>query len=274
MRQHKAQTETGLSRLPHRYTGLSANILKEAPDAAVFLALSEQLSRSLAVSSPWFASHVTITLLLSGAIGDACGSVLRLPAEVVCKRLQTGSTARWQHALEDTSFDSWMASWATIVARDVPMGGLQIAAYQEARHAVGQTSAVSDGSFLGDFLPAFAHSLPVSSLDVLAGVLAGAIAGALTTPLDVLVTHVSTASCEEEGSASGGSRSALQLSLDLVKEQGPLTLLRGLGYRTCYYAPLVGCFFGLYAFYACLANAATHPALSADSPIPRSNHDH
>jgi len=34
--------------------------------------------------------------------------------------------------------------------------------------------------------------------------------------------------------------------MDLIREQGPLTLTRGLGYRTLYYAPLVGIFFGLY----------------------------
>ena len=40
------------------YTGLPANVLKEAPDAAVFLMVSEELSRTLAYSSPWFASHL------------------------------------------------------------------------------------------------------------------------------------------------------------------------------------------------------------------------
>ena len=117
------------------YKGLSANVLKEAPDAAVFLALSEELSRHLSVSSPWFASHLTVTLLLSGAIGDACGSVLRLPAEVVCKRLQTGSDC-WQGALADTSWEAWMESWAAIVARDVPLGALQIAIYASGRQAI------------------------------------------------------------------------------------------------------------------------------------------
>jgi hypothetical protein len=105
------------------YAGLPANVLKEAPDAAVFLALSEELSRSL-TSSPWFASHLTITLLLSGAVGDACGSILRLPAEVLCKRLQAApaghTSAGWHTALVDTSTESWMASWSAILVRDVP----------------------------------------------------------------------------------------------------------------------------------------------------------
>ena len=114
------------------YTGCGANVLKEAPDAAVFLALSEQLRAALAIN-PWFASHLTFTLLLCGAIGDACGSIFRLPAEVVLRRLQMGTAKDWVDALADTPLDSWKASWAAILYRDVPMGGLQIATYQEAR---------------------------------------------------------------------------------------------------------------------------------------------
>jgi len=64
------------------WRGVEMNVLKEAPDAAVFLALSEQLSQSLACHSPWCASHLTMTLLLAGAVGDAVGSIFRLPAEV------------------------------------------------------------------------------------------------------------------------------------------------------------------------------------------------
>ena len=44
------------------YSGLGANVLKEAPDAAVYLAVCEQLSHSL-VANPWFASHWGFTLV-------------------------------------------------------------------------------------------------------------------------------------------------------------------------------------------------------------------
>ena len=308
------------------YSGIGANVLKEAPDAAVFLALSEEVSRSLSMSSPWFATHVTITLLLSGAIGDACGSVLRLPAEVVCKKLQTGTGggngAGWQGALAETSWDSWMASWAAIVARDVPMGGLQIAAYQQTRllvqearssaaatHAAAAAAAASaleqpplelpavDGleesglvplvltygdsgrldlghlgspgtsllgeigtsldevlSSIGSSLTETSALMPDSMSDVAAGVCAGAVAAALTTPLDVLVTHVSTT--ESTASPDGVQRGALQRGIDLVRDQGALTLTRGLGYRTLYYAPLVGCFFGFYEHFRHLLEGA------------------
>jgi len=227
------------------YRGVSMNVLKEAPDTAVFLAISDTLSHSLTLSNPFFASHVTLTLLLSGAVGDAVGSIFRLPAEVLCKRLQTStSSAGWAEHLADTSSESWMTAWSAILYRDVPMGGLQIAVFYNAR------------SFLGDA----ADSLtPDSFSDCIAGVLAGACAAALTTPFDVLVTKVATANAPvdalegSEGGAGSTPRSMgeivaepLNIGLRLVQEEGPMSLIRGMGCRTLYYAPTVGCFFGLY----------------------------
>ena len=38
------------------------------------------------------------------------------------------------------------------------------------------------------------------------------------------------------------------MGAELVREQGVLTLTRGMGLRVLYYAPLVGVFFGLYEY--------------------------
>ena len=105
------------------YTGLGSNILKEAPDAAVYLALYQCLSQA----------------------GDAAGSVLRLPAEVACKRLQTGVAAGGDalQALGDVPRSDWLASWAAILARDVPLGGLQVAIYAEAQHSLHTTASAA-----------------------------------------------------------------------------------------------------------------------------------
>ena len=172
------------------------------------------------------------------------GSIFRLPAEVLCKRLQTDSAIGWSDALSGTSKASWIAAWEAIVYRDVPFGGLQIAAYREARLAIGAS------------LTAIGASLPDSASDCLAGLLAGACAAALTTPLDVLVTHVTTADEHTEGeegevgegaTRSGGRRrSPLAVGATLVREQGVLSLTRGIGHRTVYYAWVCAAFFGLY----------------------------
>ena len=222
-------------RLSGLYRGVGENVLKEAPDTAVFLAISEQLTQSLAYSSPFFATHLTLTLLLSGAVGDAAGSVFRLPAEVLCKRLQTSSAAGWTEALAGTNRESWMSAWVAILYRDVPMGGLQIATYREAH------------TLLGSLKAGVADSLPDSFSDVTAGLLAGACAAALTTPLDVLVTHAATTQPDE---ADGGHMpNAMEICQRLVKEDGPMSLVRGIRWRTLYYAQTVAVFFGLYEYF-------------------------
>jgi len=212
---------------------LGANVLKEAPDAAIYLAICEQLSHTL-VSNTWFASHLGFTFFVTGAIGDAAGTIVRLPAEVACKRLQTGSSTSIPGALADVSLQSWLAAWSAILLRDVPLGGLQVACYRECHDWVHE-------------LTSMLSTAPDVLSDVLAGMLAGAIAAAITTPLDVIVTHMATSHAD-----SKPGYGALQVGAELVREQGLMTLTRGMGLRVLYFAPLVGCFFGLYEYFRSL----------------------
>ena len=48
----------------------------------MYLALYESFSQTLLLHD-WWASHWLLTVIVAGALGDACGSVLRLPAEMV-----------------------------------------------------------------------------------------------------------------------------------------------------------------------------------------------
>lgn len=98
-----------------------------------------------------------------------------------------------------------------------------------------------------EFFHAVSDATPEALTDVAAGIIAGAAAAALTTPLDVLVTHTLTTSGDADGRGSLLSRAR-----DLVHEQGPATLMRGIGLRTMYYAPQVGLFFGFYEFFRTL----------------------
>jgi len=91
----------------------------------VYLALYEMLSRTLlAEPSSWWSAHLLCTWMFAGAVGDAAGSVLRVPAEIVCKRSQTGCSGVFD-VLAETSRETWLACWAAVLSRDVPMGGLQ-----------------------------------------------------------------------------------------------------------------------------------------------------
>ena len=70
----------------------------------MYLALYESFSQTLLLHE-WWASHWLLTVVVAGALGDACGSVLRLPAEMV--RGSRGvvvaccaSPLRWHGAVE------------------------------------------------------------------------------------------------------------------------------------------------------------------------------
>lgn len=236
------------------YTGFLANVAKEAPDAAVYLALYESFSQTLLLNE-WWASHWLLTVIVAGALGDACGSVLRLPAEVVAKRLQTGASPSVRDALLEQSLAEWLSAWGAILARDVPMGGLQVAFFEtfryamQAMHAAAPDAAADVAAGAASVAAASAASFAAPDVvtDICAGALAGALAAAFTTPLDVLVTHILTTECAVL--PDGTRQSALCRARLLVEEQGALTLTRGLGLRTLYYAPLVGLFFGLYEYF-------------------------
>jgi solute carrier family 25 (mitochondrial S-adenosylmethionine transporter), member 26 len=133
---------------------------------------------------------------VTGAIGDAVGTIFRLPAEVACKRLQTGSGSSSGGILSTLAAvpgQSWLVAWSAILLRDVPLGGLQVACYQECHQ-------------WSHDMVATLSSTPEMLSDVLAGVLAGAVAAALTTPLDVIVTQTSTRTASD-----GPAPSALQV---------------------------------------------------------------
>jgi hypothetical protein len=122
-------------------------------------------------------------------------------------------------------------------------------------------------------------SVPDVWSDCTAGLVAGALAAALTTPFDVLVTHTATAHADgssrskrsrgSSSSSGGGDGSSstrpndasdaeerfalwdtivepLRVGARLVECEGPRSLVKGMGMRTLYYAPTVGCFFALY----------------------------
>lgn len=225
------------------YTGFLANVAKEAPDAAVYLALYQSFSQTLLLHE-WWASHWLLTVIVAGALGDACGTVLRVPAEMVAKRLQTGASPSVRDALLEQSCSEWLSAWAAILARDVPMGGLQVAFFETLRSTA---SSPAVASWLGSASDTVTTAAPGVATDICAGALAGALAAAFTTPLDVLVTHTLTS--HGAVNADGSQPNALCRARALVEEQGALTLTRGLGLRTLYYAPLVGAWFALYEYF-------------------------
>lgn len=218
---------TGLRGL---YTGVWSNVAKEAPNAAIYLGCYEIFKVAL-MGTP-LGQFPLAVFCLAGMLGDAIGSVVRVPAEVVNKKLQLRLAKDWKTAARESFLtqagrEQTFASWKAVALRDVPYGGLQIAMYEAFR------------------LPLKAL-IPAGLLaDVIAGALAGLIAAFVTTPADVLVTRLSAQApqCYLE---TGKFMGPLSTAKRVIKDDGFMGLWSGAFERGLYYAPLIGVFFACY----------------------------
>lgn len=173
-----------------------------------------------------------VAMCLAGMLGDAVGSVVRVPAEIVNKRLQLQLSPTWRDAvndafLTDAGVQSTISAWAAVLWRDVPYGGLQIALYECVRLSL-MRAGYSGLAF-----------------SVIAGAVAGLFASILTTPADVLVTRLSTQppQCYLE---TKRYMSASATFRRIVRDEGFSALWTGAMHRGLFYMPMIGLFFAAY----------------------------
>jgi len=283
----------GPSPVARLYRGVSSNIFKEAPNAAVYLAVYELLKTAL-LTVPFFATHPLGAFLVAGALGDAVGSVVRVPAELVNKRLQCGLNDTVGGAIRDqflneSGVENTLASWGAVLLRDMPYGAVQIAVYEQIKLAIAASahptvlstlaaaaSSVSAAAAAGGGASTSAASAAAAAAaagsvvatpgildDVLVGAFAGAIAAVLTTPMDVLVTRVAVQAprCDLDTRKYAGVRSVLAR---LLAEEGPSALWSGWLQRGLFYAPLIGLFFTLYEG---TRYTVVHPQVLTDAAV-------
>lgn len=228
LRQGGKREKVGVAGL---YKGVWSNVMKEAPNAAIYLATYEVFKRWLVMLTP-LKMYPLIAMCVAGMLGDAVGSVVRVPAEIVNKRLQLGINDSAEGAireafLEKGGLEGTLAAWEAVLWRDVPYGGLQIAGYEWLR-------MIMAGWGLGGVM-----------LSIVAGGVAGCIAAVLTTPMDVLVTKMSIMrpQCFLETrkymrvGATGGR---------ILKEEGMKGFWVGAGERGLFYMPMIALFFAGY----------------------------
>lgn len=233
------------------YIGLVSNVLKEAPNAAIYLGVYELIKSALLNSevTSFFHDLPLLTFLVAGALGDGIGSLARVPAEMVNKRLQLGVSKDWKEAFRDAFVDpvgreGSLVAWQAVLLRDVPYGGLQIMFYEFGKLVLSRHGDWFWGWF----------AQPGVFEDVMVGAVAGAVAAMLTTPADVLVTKLSTLNRVVGGETS---RTGIGMTAArILQEEGLFGFFKGLWQRGLYYAPMIGLFFALYEFNR---NVISHP---------------
>lgn len=249
----KVRLQTGRSAMPSDkeggflalYDGLLLNLGREAPNAAMLLAIFNFLKRAI---FNWVllllnGSLANVTFLRfaamvpAGAIADAVGSTVRVPFELMNKQVQAGKAKNFSEAF-DVVFSRlgaskfYFASWTAILVRDVPYGTFQLVFFE----------------FFKEFTPLYLEPLGFNlfAQRLVWGFLAGFFAGALTVPVDNISTTVMT----EVSNAKEDDSSVL----DLVKgaasriwaTKGLEGFFVGGAERAIYYAPVACLFFTLY----------------------------
>lgn len=234
------------------YRGVFGNILKEAPNAAIYLGVYEIIKTNLMSNSEFFHDLPLLTFLIAGALGDAVGSIVRVPAEVINKKLQLGMSKDFGGALKEIFLQSsgraslWNA-WGSVLLRDVPFGGIQIMLYE-----LGKDLLQRNISAIPAFIPS--SGLPA---DILVGSIVGAFTAFITTPADVLVTRIAMASGKNDSSVAEEEEEAILVKARnnnsawghveaICKTEGIAGFFSGSIQRAAYYFVLSALFFGLY----------------------------
>ena len=172
--------------------------------------------------------------MISASCGETMACLVRVPAEVIKQRTQTGvlgvggkstSWSNFIYLIQNKSGEGVIRGlyrgWNTTIMREIPFTMIQFPLYEWLKKNWPTTSAKN-------------HSLLKGAI---CGSIAGGIAAALTTPLDVVKTRIMLHK-ERIG--------PFRLMQTIIKEEGAKTLLTGLGPRTMWISAGGAIFLGCY----------------------------
>ena len=183
-------------------------------------------------------------LILAGSLGDAAGSIFRVPSELVYKQIQTEAASTLGGAVELLKSNKdpirlFVISWLAVLLRDMPFAGLQIAFYDVYKNVL---------SFLDEL------GWSSVSQQLLWGALAGGTAAYITTPFDLLTTNImigaqkeSNARPLENKNKSTGIGAIFEREVNTVMVTGGIgAFFQGGFERVLFFAPAGMIFFGCY----------------------------
>lgn len=214
---------------PHVFVkGVAPQVILALPAGAVQFAAFEWAREKLADLAPGDALR-EVRMLLAGAFGATAAATCRVPQEVLKQRVQADVYANAAVALRETlkvdGLRGLYSGWAATLSRDVPWNALSFMF-----HGVGK------GLFrnLQGRDPRNDENLAIAGVS-------GAMAAIVTMPIDVIKTRLMT---QAAGTARyAGIFNTLRV---IVKEEGALTLMKGVVPRICFLGPLAGVTFSVY----------------------------
>lgn len=209
------------------YRGLGSCVVASAPSASLFFVTYDTMKAyTKSKMSPVF-SH-----MLSASCGEIAACLVRVPAEIIKQRTQTGvigvgskstSWSNFLYLIKNKSGEGTLRGlyrgWNTTIMREIPFTMIQFPLYEWLKSKFSEKNNLS------------------LLRGAICGSVAGGIAAAMTTPLDVIKTRIML---------SKERITVLKLISTMVKEEGYKVFLNGIGPRTCWISAGGAIFLGCY----------------------------
>lgn len=208
--------------------GVAPQIVLALPAGAVQFAAFEAAKTRL---KEWLPSDSMreVRTLIAGAFGATVAASCRVPQEVLKQRVQADVYANAAVALRETiradGLRGLYSGWAATLSRDVPWNALSFMF-----HGLGKQA-----------FRAVQHRAPRNDENLAIAGVAGAMAALVTMPIDVVKTRLMT-------QAAGTARYSgiFNTLTTIIREEGAMTLMKGVVPRICFLAPLAGVTFSVY----------------------------
>ena len=220
------------------YKGVGSAIIASAPGASLFFITYDSMKE---YSKPWIQQFngmqnreqlcETLSHMFSSSLGEIAACTVRVPAEVIKQRTQTGLTNSSYNTLlillknknGEGILRNLYRGYNTTIMREIPFTCIQFPLYEFFKKK--WASYQNNSSILKPWQGAICGSI------------AGGIAAALTTPLDFIKTRLML---------SDKSIPAFRLVKTIWVEEGPLVFFSGIGPRTVWISAGGAIFLGMY----------------------------
>ncbi|EGW30203.1 mitochondrial carrier protein PET8 [Spathaspora passalidarum NRRL Y-27907] len=214
------------------YRGLGSCVVASAPSASLFFITYD----SMKIYTKQYIDSPVQRHMISSSCGEIAACLVRVPAEVIKQRTQTGrvghngvssSWSNFMYLIKDKSGEGLIRGlyrgWNTTIMREIPFTVIQFPLYEWLKEKWAKTT----------------HSAEKLSAvkGAICGSIAGGVAAALTTPLDVIKTRIML---------HKDRVNVVDVVKSIIREEGLGTFLNGIGPRTAWISAGGAIFLGCY----------------------------
>lgn len=219
------------------YSGVRAQLLGTGPAHAIYFAVYEEAKVHLIAEGQVGYAHLGTAA--AGALATIASDCFNVPFDTIKQRLQVahspykGMSDCLTSMVRQEGFGSLFRSLPTTILMNVPFTAIHFSIYEAGKRAL------EDAGLPGGL-----------QVELLAGSIAGGVAAAVTTPLDVVKTRLQLcgvhAGLDSHSGQPPRASTLVPMVRQMVREEGILSLLRGIQPRVLFHTPSAAICWGTY----------------------------